>query len=256
MGQVAPVHVPTQVVPSRINPLDPITLTSPSLSTIPPLQQSPTNMDTLLDSLADTPGLLIDPTTDDTDPFAPDALPSETYTSPEANLFFNPDPFAETSLQQDPGLSTDPINHPKSELVLESFDTATPLASIPNVPHHPVGPEPQQENRPGNVSPAKKPKTKRAVKTGVKKELTPEESKRIKDKMAQRKLRNKESARRYREKQMARRRQLEDYTKTLTAQNRELESLHDRLLRLTCERRMRVQERQFPMPDNFPPGVL
>lgn len=55
-----------------------------------------------------------------------------------------------------------------------------------------------------------------------------------KDKLAQRKLRNKESARRYREKQVARRRHLEHYTKTLSEQNRELETLHDRLLTLTC----------------------
>lgn len=58
-----------------------------------------------------------------------------------------------------------------------------------------------------------------------------------KEKLAQRKLRNKESARRYREKQVARRRQLENFTRTLAEQNRELEALHDRLLALTCERR-------------------
>lgn len=57
-----------------------------------------------------------------------------------------------------------------------------------------------------------------------------------KDKLAQRKQRNKESARRYREKQVARRRHLENYTRTLCEQNRELETLHDRLLSLTCER--------------------
>lgn len=58
----------------------------------------------------------------------------------------------------------------------------------------------------------------------------------LKDKSVQRKLRNKESARRYREKQVAKRRQLEDYTRSLAEQNRELESLHQRLLSLTCER--------------------
>lgn len=61
---------------------------------------------------------------------------------------------------------------------------------------------------------------------------------RAKDKLAQRKLRNKESARRYREKQVARRRHLEHYTRSLADQNRELESLHDRLLSLTCEQSM------------------
>jgi hypothetical protein len=55
------------------------------------------------------------------------------------------------------------------------------------------------------------------------------------DKSTQRKLRNKESARRYREKQVAKRRQLEDYTRNLVEQNRELESLHERLLTLTCD---------------------
>lgn len=59
---------------------------------------------------------------------------------------------------------------------------------------------------------------------------------RNKHKLAQRKLRNKESARRYREKQVARRRQLENYTRTLTQQNRELELLHQKLLSLACER--------------------
>lgn len=54
------------------------------------------------------------------------------------------------------------------------------------------------------------------------------------DKSTQRKLRNKESARRYREKQVAKRRQLEDFTRTLAEQNRELESLHEKLLSLTC----------------------
>ncbi|CAN8073083.1 unnamed protein product [Agarophyton chilense] len=62
---------------------------------------------------------------------------------------------------------------------------------------------------------------------------------RSKDKLAQRKLRNKESARRYREKQVARRRQLENYTRTLSEQNRELEVLHHKLLTLTCQRSMR-----------------
>lgn len=63
------------------------------------------------------------------------------------------------------------------------------------------------------------------------------------DKLAQRKQRNKESARRYREKQVARRRHLENYTRTLCEQNRELESLHDRLLRLTCERSLAMEVR-------------
>jgi hypothetical protein len=53
------------------------------------------------------------------------------------------------------------------------------------------------------------------------------------DKSTQRKLRNKESARRYREKQVAKRRQLEDYTRSLAEQNRELESLHEKLLSMT-----------------------
>lgn len=65
-----------------------------------------------------------------------------------------------------------------------------------------------------------------------------------KEKLAQRKLRNKESARRYREKQVARRRQLENFTRTLAEQNRELEALHDRLLALTCQRRMRSSQTQ------------
>lgn len=64
-----------------------------------------------------------------------------------------------------------------------------------------------------------------------------------KDKLAQRKQRNKESARRYREKQVARRRHLENYTRTLCEQNRELESLHDRLLSLTCERSFALEAR-------------
>jgi Basic region leucine zipper len=58
---------------------------------------------------------------------------------------------------------------------------------------------------------------------------------RIRDKSTQRKLRNKESARRYREKQVAKRRQLEEYTRSLAEQNRELESLHEKLLTLTCD---------------------
>jgi len=66
-----------------------------------------------------------------------------------------------------------------------------------------------------------------------------------KEKLAQRKLRNKESARRYREKQGARRRQLENFTRTLAEQNRELEALHDRLLALTCQRRMRTSQTQM-----------
>lgn len=71
-----------------------------------------------------------------------------------------------------------------------------------------------------------------------------------KDKLAQRKQRNKESARRYREKQVARKRQLEFYTKTLTEQNRELESLHDRLLTLTCTTTInrQRQNQQVPQP--------
>jgi Basic region leucine zipper len=60
----------------------------------------------------------------------------------------------------------------------------------------------------------------------------------FRDKSTQRKLRNKESARRYREKQVAKRRQLEDYTRSLAEQNRELESLHERLLTLTCDAQM------------------
>jgi hypothetical protein len=57
----------------------------------------------------------------------------------------------------------------------------------------------------------------------------------IRDKSTQRKLRNKESARRYREKQVSKRRQLEEYTRSLAEQNRELESLHEKLLTLTCD---------------------
>lgn len=82
-----------------------------------------------------------------------------------------------------------------------------------------------------------------------------DEANRVKDKLAQRKLRNKESARRYREKQVARRRQLENYTRTLTEQNRELESLHDKLLTLTCERRMGLPDNMLVL-DGVPPGVL
>lgn len=66
------------------------------------------------------------------------------------------------------------------------------------------------------------------------------EAERQKEKLAQRKQRNKESARRYREKQVARRRQLENFTRSLAEQNRELEALHDRLLALACDRRLRV----------------
>lgn len=69
-----------------------------------------------------------------------------------------------------------------------------------------------------------------------------------KDKLAQRKQRNKESARRYREKQVARKRQLEFYTKTLTEQNRELETLHDRLLTLTCTTTINRQRQNQQVP--------
>lgn len=72
-----------------------------------------------------------------------------------------------------------------------------------------------------------------------------------KEKLAQRKLRNKESARRYREKQVARRRQLENFTRTLAEQNRELEALHDRLLALTCQRRMRTSQTPPQQPINY-----
>ncbi len=76
------------------------------------------------------------------------------------------------------------------------------------------------------------------------------EQDKAKEKLAQRKLRNKESARRYREKQVARRRQLENFTRTLAEQNRELEALHDRLLALTCERRL-VAGNSTPTPAHF-----
>lgn len=77
------------------------------------------------------------------------------------------------------------------------------------------------------------------------------EQDRAKEKLAQRKLRNKESARRYREKQVARRRQLENFTRTLAEQNRELEALHDRLLALTCERRLRAGNNTARAPAHF-----
>lgn len=204
--------------------------------------------------------------------------PADPYLFLSADPFLPdpPDPALtpDTSLSTDAGTT-----NPKSELVLHPFDTpAIPLAnSVPHVPHHPVAvpsvavssnaprpTSPLQENRSPshNVSAGKtaakqtaaaarkvagKPKATVAKrqpsvppKSFVKKEAPiVDETARQKDKLAQRKLRNKESARRYREKQVARRRQLENYTRTLTEQNRELEHLHDRLLTLTCERRMR-----------------
>lgn len=211
----------------------------------------------LLDSLSDTPGLLLDAPTQDSDPFAAADAYSPENNSADAYLLLSPDPFAEhTPLEPETALSTELSPRPtKDELVLHPFDSPAPLPTVPHPPHHSVGAEPQQENRPGNVAPVKRPKNKRAAKAGVKKEVSLEEANRVKDKLAQRKLRNKESARRYREKQVARRRQLENYTRTLTEQNRELESLHDRLLTLTCERRMRLPD-HISVPDGVPPGVL
>lgn len=77
------------------------------------------------------------------------------------------------------------------------------------------------------------------------------EADRQKEKLAQRKQRNKESARRYREKQVARRRQLENFTRTLAEQNRELEALHDRLLALACDRRLRTVAPPSGPPQRF-----
>lgn len=208
----------------------------------------------LLDLISDTPDLLLDSTAQDSDPFATDAHTQENN-SDDPYLLLSPDPFAEAPFSPETGLSTEAPPHPKSEFVLHPLGSVAPFATVSHAPYHPVGPETQQENRPGNVAQVKKSKTKRTVKAGVKKEVSMEEANRVKDKLAQRKLRNKESARRYREKQVARRRQLENYTRTLTEQNRELESLHDKLLTLTCERSMRLPD-QVPVPDGVPPGVL
>lgn len=231
----------------------------------------------LLDSLSDDPGLLLDEASQSSDPFLPgsDAYGSEGSPSADNYLFLSPDPFL-----TDPAM--DPEPHAKTEIVLHPFDVpAMPLSGSgpgPLAPSHAVGPPPGpdagQENRAraGNVGAGigrdrgksggvrkggsgKKVAGGGAGKKGGKMEEN--EVKRVKDKLAQRKLRNKESARRYREKQVARRRQLENYTRTLTEQNRELESLHDRLLTLTCERRMRgIEVPLAQIADAIPPGVL
>lgn len=231
----------------------------------------------LLDSLDDAPDLLLDEASQSSDPFlqASDPYVSEGSPSADNYLFLSPDPFL-----TDPAL--DPEPHPKTELVLHPFDvTAMSLsgsASGPLPPSHPVAlppaPDAGQENRSraGNVAASvgrdrgKSPGVRKTVAgkkvlggVGGKKggKLEENEVRRVKDKLAQRKLRNKESARRYREKQVARRRQLENYTRTLTEQNRELESLHDRLLTLTCERRMRgIDVPLAQVADAIPPGVL
>lgn len=186
---------------------------------------------------------------------------------PDSPLFeAKNDPFSHDSdylfLQNDPFTSdTLPLSDPvpvKDELVLDPFEaSAMPVAnncSLPTPPpsalamlppnahqpsRPPEPPSPLQENRPANARPkVKKRVVKRPVPSVKKEPLSPDA--RNKDKLAQRKLRNKESARRYREKQVARRRQLENYTRSLTEQNRELEIIHDKLLRLTCERRSAI----------------
>lgn len=85
----------------------------------------------------------------------------------------------------------------------------------------------------GNQSSVSSPCSKSAVKVASDDVMKTPPAK-SRDKSTQRKLRNKESARRYREKQVAKRRQLEDFTRSLAEQNRELESLHEKLLALTC----------------------
>ena len=131
----------------------------------------------------------------------------------------------------------------KPELMLDPFESPTMPIVSSNPPPAPPSP-PLQENQPSNTTVIQKYQMKPRATLGIplkkneKKDAPLSPEARNKEKLAQRKLRNKESARRYREKQVARRRQLENFTRTLTEQNRELESLHDRLLTLTCERRV------------------
>lgn len=121
--------------------------------------------------------------------------------------------------------------HPLSEAVQQPVECINVAVGIDP-------PSPLQENRPSNTKPRK---PRRGTGKNVKKEpMSTSPDQRNKEKLAQRKLRNKESARRYREKQVARRKQLENYTRTLSEQNRELELLHQRLLTLTCDRRLRM----------------
>lgn len=230
----------------------------------------------LLDSLADTTGLLLEDASQSSDPFLTGSDPyvSEGSPSPDNYLFLSPDPFL-----NDPPLAPEPQPHAKNELILHPFDIpAMPLSATgpgPLVPSHAVAAplsSDGQENRARVSNGTEKRDRPRSggVKKGVMKKTvaTSASPKRavkaedvdvniVKDKLAKRKLRNKESARRYREKQVARRRQLENYTRSLTEQNRELENLHDRLLTLTCERRMRGLEVPFAqVADAIPPGVL
>lgn len=159
---------------------------------------------------------------------------------PDLLTTFLPDPFEITPSKSHPILDpfeTVPLTSATSQnITIATSPTPAPSPAPPPPPAAPSAGDgsPLQENRPLNVADggvrAKKKKRERA-----KKEPAAPECKAL-DKLAQRKLRNKESARRYREKQVARRRQLENYTRTLTEQNRELELLHERLIRLTCER--------------------
>lgn len=230
----------------------------------------------LLDSLADSAPLLLEDASQSSDPFLTSSDPygSEGSPSPDNYLFLSPDSFL-----NDPPLAPEPQPHAKNELILHPFDIpAMPLSASgpgPLVPSHAVAAPPSsdgQENRARVSNGAEKRDRARSggvKKATVKKNATDFPSPRkivkteetdvnkVKDKLAKRKLRNKESARRYREKQVARRRQLENYTRSLTEQNRELENLHDRLLTLTCERRMRGLDVPFAqVADAIPPGVL
>lgn len=239
----------------------------------------------LLDNLPDSPLFdknNLDPFPEDpndllfADPFPEIPLPPDTD-NPKSELVLDPFdappiPLAPVSrLPQNPvqvtaTSHTDPPAPLLSERQISTVDiSTTPLApiTIPMPPPREEHSSPLQENRPLNTPPPhlttkltsaklKKPTPKRpapAGKTAVsgkKVDVSPEQ--RNKDKLAQRKLRNKESARRYREKQVARRKQLENYTRTLTEQNRELEILHQKLLRMTCERGLGLHE--------LPPNVL
>lgn len=141
---------------------------------------------------------------------------------------------------------SDPFPDPTSYLFPDDPLLASPkpepeLTPFPESVSQPASP--QQENRACshnvNLAPAAQPQLPVPVPGKVRRRGKEEDAAvRQKEKLAQRKLRNKESARRYREKQVARRRQLEQYTRSLSVQNRELESLHERLLRLTCQRKM------------------
>lgn len=197
-------------------------------------------------------------------PFS-DAFPPPDPATASAYLLLSPDdPFLEPAIP-DPPAKPEPSLLP-FDMPIPSQPTLHPVVSTtavstrptPVVAQLPSPDSPLQENRACSQNVAQGSVTaqnrkaglkQRAVGkrppclsskgvVGVKKEVVEDPVARQKDKLAQRKLRNKESARRYREKQVARRKQLELYTRSLTAQNRELESLHDRLLKLTCQRRM------------------